>query len=183
MPAYVKIFVSIKFAVLKRLLQVNFANLYYEILIPICFTFLGYKTDLNGLRPLNISQLSVDNCEMDARNLNKYYESMFFVKSNISIDDAFDILRDKRNFNFTKNYIMSIGKLCNVKIPRNKFRDALQQIRTYKTKFLYWWLCHRPRKRKRKKKLIQFLWKWVRKCETKSISKHYRVLFNSTLDS
>jgi len=93
----------------------------------------GFNSQLVGMRPLNMSRISVSNCKIKPSYISMYYESMFSVKKNFSDEDAKAIINDERNYSFekAKNHVTLIGKLCDVVVPKNAFRRAILEVQKH----------------------------------------------------
>ena len=95
----------------------------------ILFTHLYLSDNKNGeldlIRPLKFARISNVSCHLNPKSLNKYWEELFYTKTSFSDGEAMEILKDERNYNYYKNPVASLGKICDITVDAGAFKDAL----------------------------------------------------------
>jgi hypothetical protein len=77
------------------------------------------------IRPLKFVKISTTKCHLNSRAINLYYKSLFLRDGDFTQKQPMEILKNPRNYNFEKNPITSLGKLCDVVIRPEVFQKAV----------------------------------------------------------
>ena len=101
----------------------------YHIISKLClFPASSAYSGLNGIRPLRFSTVRAEKCHHNPDAVNMYHKTMFHEEANFTREEALQILQDKRNNNFRKKALTTVGKLCDVTVNPEEFRQALLRL-------------------------------------------------------
>ena len=93
-----------------------------------------YSTGEKEIMPLNFFQISVTNCKITPEQLRQYLEQAFHKRKHIHDSLAKLIIANPKNYNFKRNVITNLGKLCDVMVDEETFREVLSKIKSISKK-------------------------------------------------
>ena len=79
---------------------------------------------MDVIRPLKFVQLKAT-CQLNPPAINIYAKELFHREPNITYEESLAILKDEKNYDYMKNQVLSVGKLCDALIDKDAFMKAV----------------------------------------------------------